>query len=193
MTAYFTRRLLGALLSLFGITFILHTIFWITPGSPRDVVREFFTICRFGSSSPMYTIDYMIAEIHLDQPFPVGYFLWLFDPAGTVAYAPREPVRRLPPDLDISFLDYRLTGSGLLTGDFGVSTVVAKGQPVFAFSLTDLLDLVARLLLPGMALATVQRIGHRPHAHVPYHPRVSTGAYVLAISGSYSVRSLGGN
>jgi peptide/nickel transport system permease protein len=74
------------------------------------------------------------------EPWPLNFFLWLFDP--------RQPQEADPgtfgtftgnatghedaplPGIDVGIGDLRLRGSGLLTGNFGRSTVVQPGEEV---------------------------------------------------------------
>jgi hypothetical protein len=180
MIIYFAHKLLGALFSIFALTFLLHTMFQSSLEAFLDKSRSQISSCCRGSSSrpKTYPFDYPISQYHLDQPFPTAYFLWLFDPSVPKTNDRRRASEQTSKSLSVSILGYQVRGSGLLTGDLGISSIVARGQPTLDLSNVDLLDLFLRLILPGMVIATLQRIGHRPHSHVPYRPEIPLPAYL---------------
>ncbi|MGA7733362.1 MAG: hypothetical protein WCD37_19035 [Chloroflexia bacterium] len=185
MITYFARKLLSAFLSIFALTFLLHTMFQLSIDSfvaRRDDVL--WGRCRIGSSKPLpktYPYDFTISQFHLDQPFPTAYLLWLFDPSEPKTDDSQRASEQSSNSLNVSILGYYVRGSGLLTGDLGISSTVARGQPTFDLSNVDLLDLFLRLILPGMAIATLQRIGHRSYSHLPYRPGGPMYAYPRAM------------
>ena len=185
MITYFARKLLSAFLSIFALTFLLHTMFQFSIDSfvaRRDDVL--WGRCRIGSSKPLpktYPFDYTISQYHLDQPFPTAYLLWLFDPSEPETDDSRRASEQSSNSLNVSILGSHVRGSGLLTGDLGISSIVARGRPTFDLSTVDLLDLFLRLILPGMLIVTLQRIGHRPYSHVPYRLEIPMYAYPRAM------------
>ena len=74
------------------------------------------------------------------EPWPLNFFLWLFDPRQPQAasstpgdftgQAPGHEDAAPPPGIDVGIGDFRLKGSGFLTGNFGRSTVVQPGEEV---------------------------------------------------------------
>jgi ABC-type dipeptide/oligopeptide/nickel transport system permease component len=182
MIIYFARKLVSGFLSFFALTFLLHTMFHSSIEAFLDKSRSQISSCCRGSppKPKTYPFDLPISQYHLDRPFPTAYFLWLFDPSEPkTANSKRASVQSFH-SLNVSILGYQVRGSGLLTGDLGKSSIVARGQPIFDLSNVDLLDLFLRLILPGMVIATLQRIGHRPYSHVPYRPEIPLPAYLSA-------------
>ena len=86
-------------------------------------------------------------QFDLDKPWYTRYFYWLFDPRKTRPHD--NPV-------DIRIGDLRIQGSGMLTGNWGRSLVVARGQPVIEqikARLPQTLILMVSSLLVSLLLA----------------------------------------
>ncbi len=73
-------------------------------------------------------IEQMAKEYYkVDRSWPVSYFLWLFDPQDTRL---NEQAQEVPNGIDWNIGPLHITGSGMLTGDFGRSTIFGHGAPV---------------------------------------------------------------
>jgi peptide/nickel transport system permease protein len=94
----------------------------------------------------------------LDKPWPLNFFVWLFDPNDTSekAYTLQGELVELKKGIDIQLFGLRLRGSGILTGDFGQSEGFAQGT---AISELFAARWVNTLLLVGAALALAVLIG----------------------------------
>jgi ABC-type dipeptide/oligopeptide/nickel transport system permease component len=79
MLAYFARRMVGAVLSLFVSTLALFS--WITYG-PGGVIDPPPPPCMHCHQAGASFYEEMEAFFHVDQPWPVSYLAWLFDPTG---------------------------------------------------------------------------------------------------------------
>jgi len=114
MTTYLIRRSLQGLLVLVVATFLIYFLLSQVPGSPASALR----------ADPKITKKRIQELEHLmgwDKPWYQRYFIWLFDPAKT------DPADN---PIDISIGDFHIQGAGFLTGNWGKSITVAKGQPV---------------------------------------------------------------
>jgi peptide/nickel transport system permease protein len=81
-------------------------------------------------------------SIKARDPWPLNFLLWLFDPRqpdqsqqaqqDTFGFDSRfsdEPDVP-PPGIDVGIGDFRIKGTGMLTGNFGRSTIIQPGEPV---------------------------------------------------------------
>jgi peptide/nickel transport system permease protein len=75
MLRYFFRRLITAVLVLFGVTFLTFGLMTIAPGDPAQEVA----FARYGGvgSADTHTIEWIRTNEGLDRPFLVQYFKWL--------------------------------------------------------------------------------------------------------------------
>jgi ABC-type dipeptide/oligopeptide/nickel transport system permease component len=160
MRAHYIRRILGGLLTLWLGSFILYNMGvyllihqrYLHPPSPRSV----------------YTSE--IQHYELQHPWPLNYGNWLFDPMepdkSYSILVGRTVVERMPPYLDVQVGPARLRGSGLLTGDLGLSGMVDRGVPVVDVIGSSSVPLSLALLICTnallMAASVVQRKGRKP-------------------------------
>jgi hypothetical protein len=115
-------------------------------------------------------VRYYIQHYELQHPWPLNYANWLFDPTE-----PDKPytipgkqtlVEYLPPYFALQAGPIHLRGSGLLTGDLGLSGMVDGGTPVVdvigasSVPLSLALLICANVLL--MVVSVVQRKGRKP-------------------------------
>lgn len=79
-----------------------------------------------------YIIDPEIKALEqhykFDKPWPLNFFLWLFDPSDTTQT--NFDSQTFPKGIDVSILGLHIKGTGILTGDFGKSDVVFKGRDI---------------------------------------------------------------
>jgi hypothetical protein len=180
---HFVRRLFGGVVTVLWMLFIVHSLLHLYL---RESPMETRLLSRSGHCGCPNTgvLDYLVKYYHLDRPFPTGYLLWMFDPsasnAGAIDYGADYKVGVVSVDI----FGYHLRGTGILAGDFGRSIGVQKRAAALDLSSIDVVDLLARLFVPGMALAILQRVGHKPYSHLPYRPRVVMRDYLLGISSS---------
>ncbi len=126
MTTYLIRRFIQGCIVLVLATFVIYSLLIITPGGPRDQLNEM----RADPSKRLSQafVDQMLKRYKLDKPYPLNYFIWLFDPSETTDI--RGLNEQVPKGIDVTVLGFRIRGSGVLTGDFGKSVNIAKGVPV---------------------------------------------------------------
>jgi peptide/nickel transport system permease protein len=130
MATYLIRRAVQGLVVLFLSTFVIYSILLITPGGIQDKLRTLLYADPRHPPSPEF-IKQEQQRYGLDKPYPLNYLAWLFNPDKTKleqVYENGELVsaREVPSGNVFGWFN----GSGILTGDFGLSTDVAKGQPV---------------------------------------------------------------
>jgi peptide/nickel transport system permease protein len=117
---YLLWRLAQSLAFIFAATFVVYTALVIlSPGGPRARYER-------GSDNAYFQARLNILGEHfeLDKPWPLNYLAWLFDPEDTT-----ELDRNLPASkgIDLSLGPLHVTGSGILTGDFGRSEWIVQG------------------------------------------------------------------
>lgn len=135
MFTYLIKRFLQSLGFIVLAWFAVYTLMVVIAPPARPTVRTFegrtFTVVPRELSDP---------SIKAADPWPLNFFLWLFDPrqpeqpqqsqqdtfGGSFSHEPDEP----PPGIDVGIGDFRIKGTGLLTGNFGRSTIVQPGEPV---------------------------------------------------------------
>lgn len=125
MIVYLIRRFMQGMLILVLSNFLIYTILVASPGGPMDQLSEL----RLGRNdlNPKL-VESTMRAYKLDSPYPLSYLRWLFDPSETTELNDRnEEVRK---GIDIRIGALHIEGSGLLTGNFGRSLVIAKGLPV---------------------------------------------------------------
>lgn len=138
MAIYIVRRTIQGLLVLFAATFLIYSIFVITPGGPRDQIEELQAQGAQGRPVSQAYIDQVIKRYKLDSPYPVNYLRWLFDPLDTEELDRNDNTRKIQKGLDVNILGMQIKGSGVLTLDFGTSLQVAKGDKSFELVMSRL-------------------------------------------------------
>ena len=144
MFRYIVRRLLYALIVLFGVTVIVFSLLHLTPGDPAELI--------LGDMPDVTEADIarVRAELGLDKPLPVQYgiFMWnlLHGDLGTSVYT-HEPVAEIiGRKMGRTFL---LTGAALL---LAISLAIPAGiiSAVKQYSLLDDGSMVLALLGAAM-------------------------------------------
>src|SRR5687767_7366599 len=127
MAAYVVRRFFQGLVVLVLSTFLVYSILIITPGGPRDQINA-LKAARNPPVNPDL-IKILERQYGLDKPYPLSYFLWLFDPDDTIkkTYTLQGELHTAPKG--INFLGI-IRGSGILTGDMGESISIDQGKSV---------------------------------------------------------------
>lgn len=144
MSTYIIRRFTQSLLTVLGILFAMWSVgLYLGPRSPitgyHSTKAYVETLTKAmnelpaeqqsdsGSRYNRMRIDREGAERRLreleqqysfDKPWPLSFLAWVYDPADTSYY---DPVKRadVPYGMDLRIGSLHLTGSGLVTGDWG--------------------------------------------------------------------------
>jgi ABC-type dipeptide/oligopeptide/nickel transport system permease component len=190
MAAYFARLLIRGICTLFLSWLLVFTIMTYTPGGGS--ANEVHTIL-YGdpdhTPSPEW-VRLINTEYHTDKPWPFSYLAWLFDPSDTysIEYVYLDDmlveVKPVPKGIDIHILGLHIQGSGVLTGDFGHSTEIAKRLPISDDALYGpgnnlLFALLVTIIVAIMLLVVIRRWGRPPprDAHHPKPPRTFVPRY----------------
>src|SRR5947199_8319726 len=83
MSTYIIRRLFQGIIVLFLSTFMIYSLLMVTPGGPQDMIRQMRAQQQGGKPINERLIIYYTQLYGLDKPYPLDYFLWLFDPSKT--------------------------------------------------------------------------------------------------------------
>jgi hypothetical protein len=155
MVAYFVRRILGGMMTWFLAAFLLYS-FLISHG----------WVLVYQSQVEAQAYEVMFA---LDEPWPLNYVTWVYDPNGTTMRTYPFIVRGRWGSVQSN--NFQFTRSGLLRGDFGYSTRVdccaqpGHGTPVLAMYGIDLPIFFTFTLSPifvFMLITCLQRSGRHP-------------------------------
>jgi peptide/nickel transport system permease protein len=185
MAVYFIRRIFQSAFLLLGGGLLLYTalLMWVpnrcTPGNRYQalLLGQVAERCStIEAVNPAAEIQRLQGEYKLDKPWPLNYLLWLFDPGvtETKGYNIAGNIVSTPKGVNINVLGLHIQGSGILTGDFGISEVYAPGtaisQLLSARWVNTLLLLAASLglaLLFGLPLGIISALRQRmPLDHV---------------------------
>jgi peptide/nickel transport system permease protein len=128
MTTYLIKRFLQSLGFILLAWFVVYTLV-VVIAPPASTTRT-GTGGRTFRVVPRELAD---PSTKAFDPWPINFFLWLFDPRP-----PQQDVfsdnaeEQPPPGIDVGIGDFRIRGSGFLTGNFGHSTIIQPGEPVTA-------------------------------------------------------------
>jgi peptide/nickel transport system permease protein len=127
MITYIVRRTLQSLAFILFMWLLVYTVLvMLMPNGPKDRFEHFNGFDFRGEM----TADELRLVYKLDKPWPVNFFLWLFDPNDTSKQDPNKTDNRLRKGIDVNLLGLHLQGSGALTGNFGISERVLAGREV---------------------------------------------------------------
>lgn len=161
MTTYLVRRFLQSVaFVLFSALVVYTALVMFMPNGPNQFYQRALEERRaaaagrpepdvgqrlprtFDPSRTYWAISHLERRYKLDNPWPLNFLVWLFDPG----YADRSEESlegetpggldggtldaQAPPAIDVQIGDIRLRGAGILTGDFGTSEHYAEGLPV---------------------------------------------------------------
>jgi peptide/nickel transport system permease protein len=142
MTTYLIRRVLQSIVFLPLASLLIYTllVMWM-PSGPQSQYNYDKAILDRDAQSTDHSSDLAFiradfADLEqrykLNNPWPLNYFVWLFDPNDTSAkgYNSQNKPIVIQKGIDIGIGSFRLRGSGMLTGDFGTSTAYASGTAI---------------------------------------------------------------
>jgi peptide/nickel transport system permease protein len=154
MTTYLIRRTISGFIVLVLASFLIYSILTLAPGGPLDQIK-FATAGTGRVILSEEEIERLKAAWKLDTPYPLNYFKWLFstDERDLTTLRGYEIV---PRGIDVQIGDFRLRGTGVLTGDLGDSLVVQRGMgvvEVMGARLGNTLILMSSSLLLALLIA----------------------------------------
>ncbi len=162
---YAGKKLLGALLALFGVSFLLFLVFDLIPGDPA--------IVQLGTNATPERLEALREEMGLNDPFIIRYWRWLTDfVTGDfgISYSYKIPVRdmigeKLPISLTMTLMAFimvlvisiptgllcvRFKGRKLDTILCGLIQVMMSVPPFFSgIIITLVFGIVLGLFAPG--------------------------------------------
>jgi ABC-type dipeptide/oligopeptide/nickel transport system permease component len=176
MVAYFVRRLVGGAIMLVAAWLVIYSALVYVPGGPLTPIREGCFTCT--PSSPRALKAQNERHLKLDKPWPISYFMYLFDTRDCCIDDFDNPERSSAGliehrGISISVNGVPIAGRGALTGDFGDSLIIERDTPVtdlFGPGLGELLLVVTAAIFLLMAIAVAQRLRRPPPYTLTPHP-----------------------
>lgn len=150
MTTYVIRRFIQGFVVLLLSTFVIYSLLVITPGGPADQIAA-LSQDRTKTVSPAL-LKALLQAYKLDSPYPVNYLRWLFDPLDTTQIDPNDNTREIQKGINFELGPIHIQGAGVLTGDFGNSLQLAKGQNVIKL-MTDRMGNTLALTVSALVLS----------------------------------------
>jgi peptide/nickel transport system permease protein len=132
MATYILRRAVQGVVVLFLSTLMIYSILILTPGGPKDQIRQMKAdAVGTGKSINEDLIKYYTKLYGLDVDYPWNYVKWLFDPNATtkVRYEIKDGTY-VPITTTLGIDLFGIKGTGILTGDLGESVIFDQGKPV---------------------------------------------------------------
>lgn len=92
--------------------------------------RSQYELSQYDSQLVEKRLNDLAQSYKLDQPWPLNYLLWLFDPNDTTDL--NKDLQPMPKGIELQIGDLHIRGSGILTGNFGYSHFqgTGRGDPV---------------------------------------------------------------
>ncbi len=168
MLTYLIRRILQTIIFVILASLLIYTVLvMMMPDGPRDTYDKIKQdpSYAFGHFLPIETqvatfnpIQDLEHVYKLDKPWPLNFFVWLFDPSDTTTntYNAQNTAVTLTKGIDLNIFGWHMRGSGILTGDFGISVGYIDNTPV-----SDVLGArwLNTFLLMGCALVLALIVG----------------------------------
>ncbi len=133
MVTYIIRRFLQSVAFILFMWMLIYTVLvLLMPAGPKynyEQMGGLDSVGGFRMPGEM-TTDELRQLYKLDKPWPINFFLWLFDPNDTTKQDPNSIDGVLRKGIDVDLLGLRLQGSGAITGNFGISERVVGGREV---------------------------------------------------------------
>ena len=155
MTLYIIRRVGQSLGFIFFAWMVVYTgLVLFMPGGPG---QNYAGILKGdGSVIPRFANEdnYLAFRYKVDEPWPLNYLMWLFDPNDTIQFITDDfgNDHQIPKGIDIRIGNVRIRGSGFLTGDLGYTDSVGRDGPVNEM-LAERWGNTAMLLVGSLVLA----------------------------------------
>lgn len=170
MILFIIRRLLQTVAFIFlAVGFVYTVVVLLLPTGPRasyeEAAQEYKGWLETIAENPEWAdfpeftvlktaVTELPRDYKVDQPWPLNYLLWLFDP--NVTTQTNRDFEEIPTGIDFEIGGLHLKGSGILTLDFGKTKVIQVGTPVSEFISTKI---GYSALLIGLALLFAFLIG----------------------------------
>lgn len=143
MIAYILRRVFQSLFFVFLASLMAFTVLvMLVPGGPNDkyALAKAQNITD-EANYPDETIADLQEHYKLNNPWPLNFFVWLFDSNDTSypGYNDQNMPVILHKGIDIQIGTLHIQGSGILTGDFGKETVGSSGAASGATPVSDII------------------------------------------------------
>jgi hypothetical protein len=179
MVAYFVRRIIGGFAQLLMVLLIIFYIVIEFPGGKPQMMP--CPHCPFPPTKE--AIRFIEKNYFVGKPWPLNFVGWMFDPDEQITSQSYDlqgnPLPPIQKGVDITIGNLQIKGSGVLTGDLGVSVNFDQGTPVtdmFGRGIGEMFAFLISLVVVLMAIATAQRMG-RPQ---PYRLSATPTALTLA-------------
>ncbi len=167
MIAYFARRIVGGVVTLFLAGLVMYLLLTHLPGGALDPLRHYHH-CTTCSSAALAMLNEQKQQSdrawEADRPWPINFGAWLFDPDEMTeiffSYTNVYQRQVISKGIDLTLGGLHMAGSGILTGDFGYSVRIDQGRPVldmFGEGLGEFMLLIALTLPVSMGVGVVQR------------------------------------
>jgi peptide/nickel transport system permease protein len=181
MTHYLIRRVIQSILFVGLACLLIYTALVMLmpdgPGYNYGRLKQGLALASQGAVPVNTTVGprtdpilHLEKRYKLDKPWPLSFFVWLFDPNDTTINSydlAGNPVE-LQKGIDVNIFGLRLRGSGTLTGDFGNSEGFAPNVAIskifidrWGNTLLLLLTSLAVALLVGIPLGIFGAVRHR--------------------------------
>lgn len=199
MILFIIRRLLQTIAFIFLAVMLVYTVVvLLLPTGPRatyeQVTQEYKGWLETIVDNPEWAeypefttlknaIHDLSVDYKVDQPWPLNYLLWLFDPNDTTQTD--RDFNVIPKGIDFELGGLHIKGSGILTGDFGKTKVIQKGTLVSEFLSTKI---SYSALLIGLSLFFAFALGI-PIGVIGAVKNHTTQAHVLTFA-TLSLRSI---
>lgn len=176
MIAYCIKQILRGGTTLLLASLLLFTLLTYGPSGAWEQLEKYPAERR--PSNLLYYYMHIDFE-YMRRPWPISYFLWLFDPMDVQDYD-YSCYCFVPRGLDIHVGALNVGGSGVLTGHIGASTHLAPGQPVLSEAL---MGRGSMLLFESMsaliALAMIAAIRRRWNTRDLIHPESGPESHIV--------------
>jgi len=146
MTSYLVRRIFQTVIFVILASLLVYTVMvMLMPGGPETAYNQLkgnleisgpinlpVETLQNGNGQSFDPIKDLERVYKLDKPWPLNFFVWLFDPSDTTKSVSNNQnvLETRVKGIDLTIFGLRLRGSGILTGDFGVSVGYLDNVPI---------------------------------------------------------------
>ncbi|HKP54587.1 MAG TPA: hypothetical protein VJ183_18270 [Chloroflexia bacterium] len=182
MIAYFARRIVGGVVTLFLAGLVIYSLVVYRLGGIIDSPPRF---CHYCTPDPAFIQmgieenQQLVRELAIDKPWPINYIAWLFDPSETTwaffTWHGTDYERQIvTKGINLTIGDFTLAGSGIVTADFGYSLILQPDRPVldlFGTGLGEFVLLLMLILPASIGLVGIRRRGRPIVYGLPNFPK----------------------